>query len=100
MAKEIRWAPEAIQRFDKVIEYLNQEWSSKEVVAFVNAADKIVRFISENPKMFRKTSKRNVHEALVTSHNLLIYKVYQSHSTIITFWDTRQHPNRKKLSRK
>ena len=38
----------------------------------------------------------NVHEALITSHNLLIYKVYPTRIDLLTFWDTRQHPQKKK----
>lgn len=47
--------------------------------------------------MFRATNKKNVHEALVTPHNLLIYKVYAHQIEIITFWDTRRNPRKKKF---
>jgi len=46
--------------------------------------------------MFRETNIANVHEALVTPHNLLIYKIYPKRIDLITFWDTRQNPKKKK----
>ncbi len=49
--------------------------------------------------MFRKTNKKNVREALVTEHNLLVYKIYPDHISLITFWDTRQNPKKKKRIR-
>jgi len=96
MVKEIRWTQESVDTFDKTIEYLEREWTEKEVYNFIQATARVIQFISEYPAMFRKTSKRNVHEALITPHNLLIYKVYSSDITLITFWDTRQHPRKKK----
>ena len=96
MDKEVRWTNEAIFTFNNVIEYLKAKWTDKEIEKFVNATNKCVKFISQYPKLFRKTNIKNVHEALVTPHNLLIYKIYDSHIDLITFWDTRQNPIKKK----
>ena len=97
MALQIVWTPEADREFERIIEYLLQEWLEKEVVQFVETTDKIIDYISEYPRMFRKTDKRNVHEALVTKHNLTVYKIFKGRIDIITFWDTRQHPKKKKF---
>lgn len=96
MAKEIRWSPESIERFEQIIAYLEENWGEREVENFTQATFRVVYFISEYPRMFRKTNLKNVHEALVTPHNLLIYQIYSSHITLITFWDTRQHPSKKR----
>jgi plasmid stabilization system protein ParE len=96
MAKEVRWTQESIDTFNKVIEYLEHNWTEKETGNFIQATNRVILFIAENPKMFRKTNKLNIHEALVTSHNLLIYKIYPTSIALLSFWDTRQHPRRKK----
>ncbi|MEP7171700.1 MAG: hypothetical protein ABI855_20170 [Bacteroidota bacterium] len=95
MVKEIRWTPESVDTFNNVIEYLLNEWSEHEVEAFVTSTDKVIEYISDHPKMFRKTNRKNIREALVTPHNLLIYKILSTHIDLITFWDTRQHPGKK-----
>ena len=96
MAKEVRWTQESIDTFNKIIEYLEKDWSQKEIENFINATEIVVKFISENPKMFRKTNKKNVREALITPHNLMIYKIIGEQIDIITFWDTRKNPRKKK----
>ncbi|MEO5572827.1 MAG: type II toxin-antitoxin system RelE/ParE family toxin [Bacteroidia bacterium] len=96
MVKEIRWTTEATDSFNRIIEYLLREWSEREVENFVTAVDKVIEYISNHPRMFRKTNRKNVREALVTPHNLLIYKIMPSHIDLLTFWDTRQHPKKKK----
>ncbi len=97
MAKEVRWSKEALETFSKVIAYLEEHWTENEIIAFAEATDNITHYISIHPKMFRKTDKPNIHEALVTPHNLLIYKIYPTHITLITFWDTRKNPLKKKF---
>lgn len=52
------------------------KWTEQEVVNFIEATERVVNYISVNPLMFRKTNKQHIHEALITSHNLLIYKMY------------------------
>ena len=97
MVKEIRWTTESVDTFNKVIEYLENKWTEKEIENFIKATERIAIYISVNPQMFRKTNKKNVHEALVTPHNLLVYKIYPTHIDLITFWDTRQEPYKKKF---
>lgn len=94
--KKIIWTPESIETFEAVLDYLKNNWSQVEVDRFIDLTDSVVMYISENPLMFRKTNKKNIHEALVTEHNLLIYKIYPTHIALITFWDTRRNPKKRK----
>ncbi len=97
MAKEVIWTPEAIDSFNRVISYLQEEWTDNEIEDFIKLTDEVINYISLQPLMFRKTSKPNIHEALVTQHNLLIYRIYPNHISLITFWDTRQNPKKKRF---
>lgn len=95
MAKEIKWSPEAEATFERVVQYLQRRWTDKEVANFVSATEKVLAFISNNPLLFRKSSKKSIHEALITVHNLLLYRVKSKHIELITFFDTRQYPTKK-----
>jgi plasmid stabilization system protein ParE len=97
MAKEIIWSPQSEETFYKVVEYLQENWTENELNNFIVATEKVIRYISENPLMFRKTNKKNIHEALVTPQNLLIYKIYVDRIVLITFYDTRKSPKEKKF---
>jgi plasmid stabilization system protein ParE len=96
MVKEVIWTPTAQKTFNQVIDYLNEKWTESEIINFVSSTDRIVDYIVQNPKMFRKTNKKNIHEAVVTPHNLLIYKIYPTRIYLVTFWDTRRNPKKKK----
>jgi hypothetical protein len=97
MAKEIKWTKESVSAFEKVIEYLAKGWLDKEVQNFIESTELVLQYVSAKPLMFRKTNRKNLREALITSHNLMIYKIYPDHISIITFWDTRQNPRKKYL---
>ncbi len=96
MAKKIVWSDHAIFTFNKVIEFLEKEWTLKEIQHFILETERVIEFISEHPYIFRNTKYFNIREVLVTPHNLLVYKIDSEQIILITFWDTRQNPNRKK----
>ncbi len=95
MAKEINWTQEAEDTFEKIIEFLKTKWTEREAVNFINAANKTIFYISEAPFMFRQSKKQNIREAVISKHNLLLYRVKPKHIELLTFWDTRRNPKTK-----
>ena len=102
MAYKIIWSPEAIDTFDKIIKYLSENWSAKEISNFIDDAEHTLLLLEKNPFLFRGSTKENVHEALITKQNLLLYQISESGKKVelISFWDTRQNPKRKFLKKK
>ena len=95
MAKEIKWTEEAEENYNKIIGYLDAKWTEKEIAYFILQTERVLTFISENPLLFRKSDKKHIHEALITPHNLLLYRVKPKHIELITFFDTRRDPKKK-----
>lgn len=97
MAYKIIWSPEAINLFDKIILYLSENWSSKEVGNFIADVEHTISLLEKNPFLFRGSSKENVHEALITKHNLLLYQINEDDHNVelLSFWDNRKNPKKK-----
>ena len=97
MAYKIIWSPEAVNTFEKIIQYLSENWSSKEITSFIDDTERTVVLLEKKPFLFRGSTTENVHEALITRHNLLLYQIAKSHKRVelISFWDTRQNPDKK-----
>ena len=57
MALKIHWTKRANKTFDKVISYLTQEWSAREVQNFVRKTNNIFLHLREKPKMFPVSKK-------------------------------------------
>ena len=97
MAKKVIWSKKAITSFDRVIAYLNEDWTEKEILKFVNQTNKIIYLIQSNIVKFKSSEKVDVYEVLITKHNLLIYKDSGDRIELLVFYDTRQNPKKKKL---
>jgi plasmid stabilization system protein ParE len=95
VAEEVIWSARSVHEFELIIKYLEENWSVSEVVAFIRATARTVEYIREHPRMFRKSSKRNLREALITPHNLMIYHFSGKRIEIVSFWDTRKNPKQK-----
>jgi plasmid stabilization system protein ParE len=94
---EIKWTPRAKSDFNKVLKYLHENWSVKEVDYFINQTDDVLEGIVNNPQMFIESIKqKSVYKAFVTKHNSLFYKVKPRKKEIVllVFWDNRQDPNK------
>lgn len=98
MVESVRWSPEAEARFLQVIVHLRSEWTEREATRFIERTDAMVRVLVRFPGMSRK-GRNGTREVLVTKHNIMCFRVKGSELQIVGFWDTRQHPRRRSISR-
>jgi plasmid stabilization system protein ParE len=98
MALKVIWSPRALDNLQNVITYLKENWDEQVVRGFVERTEKIIKIITEHPEIFRIVSeKRQIREAVITKHNLLIYKATDTHILLLAVFDTRQHPRKKRI---
>ena len=95
MAYKIIWLPKAEQRFSAIIIWLQENWTDKEITNFIQRTKEVLELISNNPDLYRKSGKENIHEAIITKHNLLLYRKKRNKIELMTFFDTRQNPSKK-----
>jgi plasmid stabilization system protein ParE len=94
MALKVVWTPEAAKSLDQIIRYLEQNWSEKEVVAFIQKTEHVIELVSNQPYLFPLSKKRTIRKALITKHNSLFYKIDKTINRLIliSFWDNRKNP--------
>lgn len=92
---KVVWMPTAEMRFQKIVEYLIENWGENEIKYFVQKTEITIELISKFPRLFRKSKRKNIYEAVITKHNLMIYQIARNQIEILTFFDTRQHPKKK-----
>jgi plasmid stabilization system protein ParE len=95
MEYRIAWLPRAEKRFDEIINYIKANWSENNAKNFVQYTNQTINLILLNPLLFQESSKKGIREALITKHNLLIYKVKKDEIQLLTFFDNRQNPKKK-----
>jgi plasmid stabilization system protein ParE len=90
---KVSWTPTARATYFKVLEYLEEAWTKKEIQNFVDEVEKVIGQITSEPYMFEATrKKKNVRKGFVTKHNTLYYRVKprKKELELILFWDNRQ----------
>jgi len=94
---KISWTPTARITYFKVLEYLAEAWTKREIQNFVDDTEKILELIAKDPHMFQASKKKkNVRKGLITKYNTLYYRIRprKKELELITFWDNRQDPKR------
>jgi len=97
MAKKVIWSTRATASFDKIITYLEKNWTRKEIEKLISNTQKVLQQIESGSVKLKGSGKKDVHEVLITKHNLLIYRLKRNQIDLLVFYDTRQHPKKKNL---
>ena len=57
MALTLVWTKRAIQGYDNIIRYLDQNWTDTEVRKFINESEEFFSLLIQYPELLQKTSK-------------------------------------------
>ena len=90
---EIVWSRKAGETFQKNIDYLNENWTEKEVDQFVIRVFQYLETLSKEPFIARKTFKtKHTYLGVVIPHISIIYRVKPRKGIleIVTFIDNRR----------
>lgn len=69
MAKKIIWSFRAIVSFDRIIDYLENERTVKEIEKFVSNTKQVLQQMESGTVKFKSSGKKNIHEVLVKFQN-------------------------------
>lgn len=98
MDYHVLWSNEAELTFENNLKYLEREWNTVTILAFIDRVDDILKKISSNPKLFpRYRKKDNIHKCVITRQITVYYKINNSSITLLTFWNTYQDDNKPKF---
>ena len=95
MNRTIKLSKRAAKKLDKLLEYLENEWSLKVKQEFVDKLDKSLKLILENPDLFPESSlKKGLHKCVLTKQTTIFYRVDNENINIVTLFDNRQDPKK------
>jgi plasmid stabilization system protein ParE len=95
IVEEIKWTDTAKLSFSKIIHYLDENWSEKEILKFINRTEEVLLTLQRYPEMCRPSLKRkNVRIALLNKHTQMIYHYNpkKRRIEILLFWGMKQNP--------
>lgn len=76
MALKIVWTPRAVKGYEKIINYLEENWTEQEVKSFVRNSQNFFKLLSQYPEILEKTGKqKNIYRGPMDDHNILTYRI-------------------------
>jgi len=93
----INWTNHALNELKEVFNYLEVNWTEKELRKLSIEIEKTLELISINPELFPKT-KKSIRRVVITKHNTLYYRKNKKTIEILSFFSNSKNPNKLKLS--
>ena len=87
------------KRFDELeqtIEYLETNFSEKEIKRLADKIESTIVLISKNPNLFPISEKKNIHKAVLLKYNSIYYRIKKENIEILSFFSNRQSPDKRK----
>lgn len=79
------------------IEYLEKEWSEKEVIQFIGKVTQIIDILKVNPQTFQKRYKdSSSYKITIIKQITLYYQINKNTVELLLFWNTYQNPEKLK----
>ncbi len=97
MVQKIIWSTLAIQTYAGNIEYLQKEWTQKEIDKFIASTERKLNLLKTQPQIGVLTNKRHyIRKTIIVKRILLIYRYRKRKNEIelIRFFNTWQHPKK------
>lgn len=88
-------------KLEKLLHYLETEWSVKVKQDFINKLDKSLDLIKQNPESYEKSNlKKGLHRCVITRQTTIFYQHSSISIKVIAIFDTRMNPKKLKTETK
>lgn len=98
MAIKIIWSKKADQGYAKIVKYLEEEWTDKEVRKFVRETNNFFNLLKENPHILEPTqSRKKLYRGPINKLTILTYhyKPRSKEIMLINIRGAKQKPLKK-----
>lgn len=94
----ILWTDNALLELKKTVDYLEQNWTERELSKLAKELEKTLQLISQNPYLFQASDVKNeVRRAVILTFNSMYYRVLKNDVEILSFFSNRQSPDKRKF---
>lgn len=95
---EIKWTLNAQNELNAIYDYLEANWTFREIKFFSMELERILSLICKFPYIFPASlSKKSVRRCTISKQTSLYYKINKNQIVIISLFDNRRNPNTLKL---
>lgn len=97
MGRIIKLSKRTKIKLEKLLEYLDINWSEKVKKEFVKKLDHSLSILQQNPDSFQKSDIiSGLHKCVITKQTTIYYRYDNKNIYIVTLFDNRQNPKKLK----
>jgi plasmid stabilization system protein ParE len=98
MVSDLKWTDRALEDYDKLLEYLYDEWGEEITLRVIDEINQTIARIQTSPEQFPIFLKRrNVRRCVASPQTSIFFKVKRDYIEISALFDNRQNPKKRKL---
>ena len=91
------WTDEALRNLDQILNYLQQNWTQKEVDNFKKKLSKQLDIILRFPLIFPESDKQpRLRKSVLSKQTTIFYEIKRSVIYVVYLFDNRQEPDKLK----
>ena len=94
---KILWTDHALKELAKTYEYLEKNFTGKELKKLSVEIDKLLILISKNPSLYPISESQRIRKVVFKKFNTLYYREKQNTVEILSFFSNRQNPEKRKI---
>jgi plasmid stabilization system protein ParE len=94
MANKIIYKKRFLNKLDKLLAYLQKEWSITIANEFLDKLEEKIKVIKHQPATGTTTAIENTRSILISKHNRVYYRIEENKIIIINMVDTRKNPKK------
>ncbi len=91
---KIIWTESAINDVSNNIDYLEKEWTEKEIIRFNKKINEVLSSLLQENVVFKSTKYKNIFEVVVIKQITLFYEVKAENIILLRFWNNYQDPKK------
>lgn len=94
---KIYWTDEALDNLTKIIKYLEDRWTDKEIRNFSKLLEKQIELIQANPELFPfSLTSDGLRRSVLTKQTTIYYQISNDEIRTVTLFANRQDPKKVK----
>jgi plasmid stabilization system protein ParE len=96
MALEVFWTKRALNDFDKILEYLEQEFGEAATKTFAIKVHNFIDNLRDFPELGSiQNAEKQVRGFVIVKQVTIFYRIFDNRIHILNLFDNRQKPKRK-----
>jgi plasmid stabilization system protein ParE len=98
VAVDLVWSDRALKEYDKLLDYLLEEWGPDITIRVSREIDKTVLHIQNYPEHYPILLRnKNIRRCVASPQTSIYFRVIKDVVEITSLFDNRQNPNKLKL---